>query len=85
VFEASAPTLAYDAAVLGEDRAVPTALAARLRTPALVMNGSASYPFMRTTARALAEAMPTGRYRELPGQRHDVEAEALAPVLVKFF
>ena len=85
VFEASAPTLAYDAAVLGEDRAVPTALAARLRAPALVMNGSASYPFMRVTARALAEAMPTGRYRELPGQRHDVEAEAIAPVLAEFF
>ena len=85
VFEASAPTLAYDAAVLGEDRAVPTALAARLRTPALVMNGSASYPFMRATARALAEAMPTGRYRELPGQRHDVEAEVIAPVLGEFF
>lgn len=85
MFEALAPTLAYDAAVLGEDRAVPTALAARLTAPALVMNGSASFPFMRDTARALAEAMPTGRYRELPGQRHDVEAEAIAPVLAEFF
>ena len=85
VFEASAPTLAYDAAVLGRDRAVPTALTARLRAPALVMNGSASYPFMRVTARTLAEAMPTGRYRELPGQRHDVEAESIAPVLAEFF
>jgi pimeloyl-ACP methyl ester carboxylesterase len=84
-FEASAPTLAYDAAVLGEDRDVPTALAARLHVPALVMNGSASYPFMRETARALADAMPTGRYQELAGQRHDVEAEAVAPVLVDFF
>jgi pimeloyl-ACP methyl ester carboxylesterase len=85
VFEASAPTLAYDAAVLGEDRRVPRALAARLRTPTLVMNGSASYPFMRVTARALAEGMPAGRYRELPGQRHDVDAKAIAPVLVEFF
>jgi len=85
VFEASAPTLAYDAAVLGEDRAVPTDRAAHLKVPALVMNGSASYPFMRVTARTLAEAMPTGRYRELPGQRHDVEAEAIAPVLADFF
>jgi pimeloyl-ACP methyl ester carboxylesterase len=84
-FEALAPTLAYDAAVLGKDRAVPTTLAARLRAPALVMNGSASFPFMRVTARALADAMPTGRYRDLEGQRHDVEAEAIAPVLVEFF
>ena len=85
VFDATAPTLAYDAAVLGEDRAVPTDVAAHVRVPALVMNGSASYPFMRETARALAEAMTTGRYRELPGQRHDVEAEAIAPVLAEFF
>ena len=83
--EAVAPTLAYDAAVLGEDRAVPTALAARLKAPALVMNGSASYPFMRTTARALAAAMPAGRYEELAGQRHDVELEVIAPVLAEFF
>jgi pimeloyl-ACP methyl ester carboxylesterase len=84
-FEALAPTLAYDAAVLGADRAVPTSLAARLRAPALVMNGSASYPFMRETARALATSMPAGRYRELAGQRHDVEAAAIAPALVEFF
>ena len=84
-FEAAAPTLAYDAAVLGEDRAVPTALAAGLRVPALVMNGSDSFPFMRDTATALAEAMPAGRHQELAGQRHDVEAEAIAPVLVEFF
>ena len=83
--EAVAPTLAYDAAVLGEHRAVPTAQAARLTAPALVMNGSASYAFMRTTARALAAAMPAGRYRELAGQRHDVELEVIAPVLVEFF
>jgi pimeloyl-ACP methyl ester carboxylesterase len=85
LFEASAPTLAYDAAILGEERAVPTALAARLRVPALVMNGSASFPFMRDTARILAGSMPAGRYRELPGQRHDVDAEAIAPVLIEFF
>jgi pimeloyl-ACP methyl ester carboxylesterase len=83
--EAVAPTLAYDAAVLGKDRAVPTAPAARLEAPALVMNGSASYPFMRTTARALAAALPSGHYRELAGQRHDVELEVIAPVLAEFF
>ena len=84
-FEAAAPTLAYDAAVLGADRAVPAALAARLTAPALVMNGSASYPFMRDTASALAASMPAGRYRELEGQRHDVAVEVVAPVLVEFF
>ena len=85
MLEAVAPTLAYDAAVLGEDRAVPTARAAELQVPALVMNGGESYPFMRDTAIALAESIPAGRYRELEGQRHDVAVDALAPVLVEFF
>ena len=83
--EAVAPTLAYDAAVLGEDRAVPTPLAARLGSPALVMNGSEGFPFMRTTAKALAAAMPAGRYLELAGQRHNVDPEVIAPVLAEFF
>ena len=85
MLEAVAPTLAYDAAVLGEDRAVPTARAADLGVPALVMNGGEGYPFMRDTAIALAKSMPAGRHRELEGQRHDVAVEALAPVLVEFF
>ena len=85
MLETVAPTLAYDAAILGEDRAVPIARAADLRAPALVMNGSESYPFMRDTATALVENMPAGRYRELEGQRHDVAVEVLAPVLVEFF
>jgi hypothetical protein len=33
---------------------------------------------MRTTAKALAETIPHASYQELPGQRHDVDAKALA-------
>ena len=84
-FEAVAPTLAYDAAVLGEDRAVPTDKAARVAIPALVMNGSASEAFMYDTAVALANAMPNGQHRTLEGQTHAVSPEAIAPVLVGFF
>ncbi len=85
LFEAVAPTLAYDAAVLGDDASVPTDRAARVTVPALVMDGGASYPFMRTTAVALANAMPDAQHRTLEGQTHEVAAEALAPVLVEFF
>src|SRR5437763_8677465 len=47
MFEALAPTLAYDhAAILGEDASVPTERAASVTVPALVMNGGASFPFM---------------------------------------
>ena len=85
-FEAVAPTLAYDnIAILGEDAAVPTEQAARVAVPTLVMNGSSSFPFMHASAIALAEAIPNAQHRVLEGQTHEVMAEALAPVLIKFF
>jgi len=86
MWEAVAPTIAYDAAALGEDASVPTERAARVAVPALVMDGGASeWPFMHITATALANAMPNAQHRTLEGQTHEVSAEALAPVLVEFF
>ena len=85
MWEAVASTLAYDAAVMGEDASVPTEKAAGVAVPALVMDGGASYPFMRVTALALVKAMPQAQHRTLPGQTHEVEAAVLAPVLVEFF
>lgn len=85
MWEAVAPTLPYDAAAMGEDGSVPTEKAARLAMPTLVMSGSASYPFMYTTAVALAKVIPNGVHRTLEGQTHEVDAKALAPVLVEFF
>lgn len=85
MFESVAPTLAYDAAATGEDASIPTERAARVTVPALVMDGGASYPFMHVAAVALANAMPSGQHRTLEGQTHEVEAEALGPVLVEFF
>ncbi|HEX6035831.1 MAG TPA: alpha/beta hydrolase [Anaerolineales bacterium] len=85
LWEAVGLTLAYDAAALGEEADVPAEQAARVTMPALVMNGSASFPFMHTMAVALAKAMPKGKHQTLEGQTHEVTAEALAPVLVEFF
>ncbi len=86
MWEAIAPTLAYDAAALGEDGSVPTQKAARLAVPTLVMDGGATeWPFMHDTAVALAKAIPNAQHRTLEGQTHEVAAEALAPVLVEFF
>jgi pimeloyl-ACP methyl ester carboxylesterase len=84
-FEAVAPTLAYDDAALGEGAAVPVEKAATLQTPTLVMAGSASFPFMLTTAVKLAEALPNGHEKTLEGQTHEVSAEVLGPVLVDFY
>lgn len=83
-FEAVAPTLAYDAAALG-DSSVPTERAAAVTIPTLVMAGGATFPFIQAAAVALAGALPNGRQRTLEGQTHEVAPEALAPVLVEFF
>ncbi len=80
-----APTIAYDAAALGEEAAVPAERAAALAVPTLIINGSESYPFMHESAAALASAIPHAQHRTLSGQSHEVAAEALAPVLVEFF
>ena len=85
MWEAVAHTLPYDAAALGEDASVPTEKAASVTVPTLVMDGSASFPFMHTTAVALAKALPNGEHRTLEGQTQEVEAHVLAPVLVEFF
>src|SRR3989440_2880540 len=86
MFEALAPTLAYDhSAILGEDASLPTERAAIVTAPTLVMNGGASDAFMYDTARALGKAIPHAQVRTLEGQTHDVDLDVLAPVLMEFF
>ncbi|WP_377272778.1 alpha/beta fold hydrolase [Peterkaempfera sp. SMS 1(5)a] len=82
--EALAPTLAYDDAVLGGGM-VPTARLARIARPVLVLSGGAGPQWFRDTGRAVAEAIPWGRYATLEGQQHQVAPAALAPVLSEFF
>ena len=86
MFEAVAPTLAYDTRDLGvEDRSVPVQRAATVKAKVLAMNGGAGFPFMRDTAEALSKAIPHAQHRILEGQRHDVSNDVLAPVLIEFF
>jgi pimeloyl-ACP methyl ester carboxylesterase len=86
LLEAIAPTLAYDhSAILGKDGSVPIKRAAHVLVPTLVMNGSASYPFMYETARALSKAMPHAQLRTLEGQDHGPADDVLAPALKEFF
>ncbi len=84
MFEAVAPTLAYDAAVLGDDRSVPVLRAAQVVSPSLVMNGTV-IPSMLDTATRITEAMPNARHITLDGQPHDVDLNVLAPLLIEFF
>jgi pimeloyl-ACP methyl ester carboxylesterase len=80
--EAMAPTLVYEATLLG-DRTVPADLAGAVALPTLVLAGGAS-PLLSAAARALAAALPDGRARILEGQGHDLEPEVLAPLLATF-
>lgn len=84
MFEAVAPTLAYDAAAMGDTRGVPVKRAAEVVSPSLVMNGTV-IPFMLDTANSLTEAIPHAQHRTLEGQPHDVDLKVLAPVLIEFF
>jgi pimeloyl-ACP methyl ester carboxylesterase len=81
--EAIAHTLAYDAAIIG-DLSLPAAAAARFRIPALVICGENSPPFLRNAARPAAAALPSARLAVLPGQTHDIDPQATAPVMAEF-
>jgi pimeloyl-ACP methyl ester carboxylesterase len=86
MWEGIAPTIAYDAAAVGEDASIPTEKAARVTMPTLVMNGAETqHPFMQSTAITLSQAIPNAQHRALAGQNHEVTPEALAPVLIEFF
>jgi pimeloyl-ACP methyl ester carboxylesterase len=52
-------------------------------TPALVVRGQ-SPRFLCDGARAVAEALLNGRLCVLPGQSHDINPDAPAPVLKEF-
>jgi pimeloyl-ACP methyl ester carboxylesterase len=85
---AMAPTLAYDNAVVGEDRSVPVKKAAKVKAHTLVMDGGASLktmPFMHPTADKIAKAIPKAERRTLEGQGHDIDPKVISAALVKFF
>lgn len=83
VFEAIAPTLAYDDAALAGG-AVPRDLTSGLTIPTLVLTGSASPGRLQRAAELTADVIPTAELRVLDGQTHDVAPDALAPVLIDF-
>ncbi|MEA2575539.1 MAG: hypothetical protein QOH93_2837 [Chloroflexia bacterium] len=82
--EALAHTLAYDATVMG-DYSLPAERAASVTTPTLVLDGGASFDWIRDTAKALADILPNGQHRTLEGQTHDVAPQVMGNALVEFF
>jgi pimeloyl-ACP methyl ester carboxylesterase len=82
------PTIAYDNALLGDDRSVPERLASEVRVPTVVMTGEKSMetmPFMKTTADKLANVMAKAERKVVKGQEHVISPDVLAPILASFF
>ena len=79
-----AHTLEYDATIMGT-YGVPVERAESVQVPTIIVDGGASFPFMRETADRLAELIPDAQRATLEGQSHDVDPAALAPVLAAFF
>lgn len=82
--EEIAPTLAYDAAIMG-DSTVPTGLVSSVKAPTLVLDGNDTGAWAANSADALTAALPNPHRRTLEGQTHNVAPEVLAPVLIEFF
>ena len=81
--EALAHTLAYDARVMG-DYSVPTATAARVTVPTIILTGGSSFGLFKPTAEALVAAMPDARTAVLAGQEHNVDPAVLGPAMKAF-
>jgi pimeloyl-ACP methyl ester carboxylesterase len=79
-----APTLRYDARVMGGDFALPAAELGRIGIPTLVLVGGKSPAPMTRAQDAVAAAIPGARHEVIPGQNHQVSAAALAPVAAAF-
>jgi len=82
--EAVAPTLPYDAAIMG-DFSLPAQRLAKVRTPTLVLGGEKSDARLRAAVDAAAKAIPNAQLRTLRGQTHNVKPEVLTPVVADFF
>jgi pimeloyl-ACP methyl ester carboxylesterase len=90
--EAIAPTLAYDAACLGDGRP-PTARLAKISQPTLVATGAGSrlsgaarwVRALDPAADAIAASIPNAERRTIEGQAHVADPKVVAAVLERFF
>jgi pimeloyl-ACP methyl ester carboxylesterase len=77
--EAMAQSTVYDATVTAE-----LSTPAPVSTPTLVLNGSDTWPILRTSAQRLAAELPGARHEELPSTDHDIPVAETATALRAF-
>jgi pimeloyl-ACP methyl ester carboxylesterase len=81
--ETIAPTLSYDAAVLG-DGGVPVDRLERITCPTALFTGGAGPALFPAAAEAALAALPAGTHRVLENQVHDVDPAVLASAVAEF-
>jgi pimeloyl-ACP methyl ester carboxylesterase len=81
--EAVAHTLVYDATLMG-DYSLPRAKFAKVTVPTLVIDGGQS-PWLSHAADAVAATLPHAQRHTIEGQPHNVDHNAIAPILTEFF
>jgi pimeloyl-ACP methyl ester carboxylesterase len=55
-----------------------------ITVPTVIIDGSATYPFLHSTADILLDVVPDATRETVEGQRHDFTADAVAPTLIEF-
>jgi pimeloyl-ACP methyl ester carboxylesterase len=81
--EAFAPTLIYDATLMG-DFSLPKERIAKATVETLVIDGG-TVPWISQASQAVADTLPHAHRRTIAGQPHNVADEAMAPVLIEYF
>lgn len=87
VMEGVAHTIAYDGRIMFGafvDHKLPVARWSAVTAPVLVLDGDASFAFMRAAADAVAKALPHATRETLAGQTHGADPAVIAPVLKRF-
>ena len=83
--EAFAPTLVYDATLMGNgDFKLPKERLAKVTAPTLVIDGG-MVSWLSLAADAVAHVLPNAERYTIAGQPHNVADEAMAPVLIEYF
>ena len=81
--EEIAPTLLYDAIVMG-DSLLPSEMVASAQVPTLVLDGSETGEWASASALALERTLPNSTRHTFEGQNHAIDWDVLAPVLKQF-
>ncbi len=84
VLSAQAPSLPFDMAAVN-DFEPPLERMHRIAVPTLAIHGSKTMPVLADSTALCARTIPGAGHVVLPGQTHEVKAEAIAPELIRFF